>query len=274
MGHNLTVFDDDWRVNASGNALPDSWARDVIATLDQDGGTYLDTLSLWFGRFPLTSQRHRWTLKTRLESLATVDHLGAVNELSWYEFMRHEKMEASPLPPVDLPRPDFKVTAPVDLFVEVSTLNVSGAERRALQSTGGVDLNHMETLRRLLRKATDEKTAQIEHAASEHLPCLLVLFDYTFWSGLATDYCRFLATALLGEPGAFPQLTVALSAIAYVERKIVAGRIAISLRRSAIYHNPAASHPLAPDILNVLRKFGRTTGEIEPASHEDWLWLS
>ena len=274
MGQNVRVFDEGWRARASGSALGDSWARAVIATLDADGGGYLDILALWFDRFPLTSEKQRWALKTRLESCTTSDHLGAVNELSWYEFMRWAGLQASPIPPANAPRPDFKVTAPAEFFVEVSTLNVSDAERKERQETGGVDLNHKETLRRLLRKAAGEKDAQVAYAASESRPCMLVLFDYTSWSGLATNRYRFLATALLGEGRAFAQLPVALSAVVYAERKVFsAGRIAISQQRSAIYYNPAALYPLVVGAFDMLRQFGRDFGEVEPKSQEDWVWL-
>ncbi|MBI3457976.1 MAG: hypothetical protein HY002_19540 [Candidatus Rokubacteria bacterium] len=63
------------------------------------------------------------------------------------------------------------------------------------------------------------------------------------------------------------------SAIVYVERKVLAGRIAISQQRSAIYHHPAARYPLARGTFDVLRQFRREIGEAEPASQEDWIWL-
>lgn len=273
MGRNLTVFDKDWLARAAGAALGDSWAREVIATLDGDGRGYLDTLTLWFERFPLASKKQRQGLKTRLESFVTSDHLGAVNELSWYEFMRRAGLQASPIPPANAPRPDFRVTAPAEFFVEVSTLNVSEAERRELQATGGVDLNHRETLRRLLLKAVSEKDAQVAYAASEKRPCLLVLFDYTFWSGFATDLFGFLVTALLGEEHAFTRLPVAVSAIVHAERRVLTGRIAISQRRSAIYYNPAAAYPLAVGSFDLLWQFGCDIGRTEPKAHEDWIWL-
>lgn len=283
MGQNVTVFDGGWRARASGSALGDSWARAVIATLDAEGGVYLDTLAMWFERFPLTSEKQRWALKTRLESFTTSDHLGAVNELSWYEFMRRANMEVRPILPANAPRPDFKVTAPSEFFVEVSTLNVSDAEKRELQETGGVTLNHAEMLRRLLLKATGEKDAQIAYAASESRPCVLVLFDYmflsglppkddTFLSGLPPNFYRFLATALLGERLAFAQLPVALSAVVYAKRKISAGHIEISQQQSAIYYNPAARYRLVVGAFE-LRQFGRDFGEVEPKSQEDWTRL-
>ncbi|NOT96117.1 MAG: hypothetical protein HOP00_07395 [Nitrospira sp.] len=273
MDQTVRVFDEGWRMRVADDELGDSWAYEVIADLNGNGGRYLEILALWFGRFPVATKKQRCQLKARLESLSTSDHLGVVNELSWYQFMCDAGLQASPIPTTNTPRPDFRVMAPADFFVEVSTLNGSEAERNSLLVTGGVNLNHHATLRRLLVKAADEKDAQIAHAASEGKPCLLVLFDYTFWSGLATDCFHFLATGLLGGQRAFAQLPVALSAIAYVERRVLGGRIAISQRRSAIYYNPAAAYPLAPGSFDLLSQFRLDINEIKPKAQEDWIWL-
>lgn len=273
MDQAVGVFDESWRTRAKNDAHDDSWVHDVMVTLDHNGGRYLELLALWFERFPLASKKQRCQLKTRLESFMTRDHLGAVNELSWHQFMCKVGLQANPIPTTNKPRPDFRVTAPADFFVEVSTLNISKAEENSLLATGGVNLNYNETLRRLLLKASNEKDAQIAHAASENQPCLLVLFDYTFWSGLATGCFHFLATSLLEKQLAFAQLPAALSAIAYVERRVIGGRIAISQRRSAIYYNPAAAYPLTSGCFNLLSQFRIETGEIQPRAQEDWIWL-
>lgn len=243
-------------------------------TLDTGGGLYLAALRLWFERFPLKSETQKRALRTRLESFTTSDHLGAVNELSWWEFMRRADIEAIPIPPTRAPRPDFKITAPSESFVEVSTLNVSDAEKRQLQTGRGIDLDHSETLRRLLLKAAGEKKAQIEYAASQSRPCSLVLFDYTTWSGLGTQFFRFLATSLLGPRPAFTQLPSALSALVYIERKVIDGRLAISRRRSASYYNPNASCPLPLGTFGALRQFWHEMREAEPKSEQHWVWLS
>lgn len=122
-------------------------------------------------------------------------------------------------------------------------------------------------------KAAGEKDAQIAHAASEGRPCLLVVFDNTFWSSLATDCFHFLATSLLGKQRAFAQLPVALSSIVYVERRVFVGRIAISQRRSAIYYNPAAAHPLAVRNFDLLLRSWRDIGEVQPEAQQNWIWL-
>lgn len=273
MDQTVTVFGDRWHARGVDNAPGDSWAHEVMAARGSNGRRYLEILALWFGQFPLTSKKQRREMKRRLESLATSDHLGVVNELSWYQVMRRGGLQVSPIPTTNAPRPDFKVMEPAEFFVEVSTLNVSEAEKESLLTTGGVDINHNATLRRLLLKA-DEKDAQIAHAARQGRPCLLVLFDYTFWSSIATDRIHFLATGLLGVQLAFAQLPVALSAIAYVVRQVQPdGRIAINQRRSAIYYNPMADHPLASGSFDLLPQFWRDVGVIQPKTQENWILL-
>jgi hypothetical protein len=267
MSQHEQLFDEAWRARAVGGDLGDSWANDVVAALDSDGGQYLATLANWFAQFPALSAKDRSKLKTRLESFKTNDHLGAVNELSWYQFMRQSGLQVDPVSTAKTARPDFRLTGPTAAFAEVSTLNVSQSEKDSLRATGGVNLNHRETVRRLLLKASDEKLAQLEYAASDGTPCLLVLFDYT-WSGLATDFYRFLASELLGDEPAFSELPGALSAIAYVERRIVGGRIVLSRLRSAVYHNPEACHPLAPSALNMTSARRPPTPEVTGSNCE------
>ena len=273
MSQHEQLFDEAWRARAVAGGLGDSWANEVVATLDSDGEHYLDTLAEWFTHLPAPSATDRSVLRTRLESFTTIDHLGAVNELSWYQFMRQSGFQVDPVSTATTARPDFSATGPAAVFAEVSTLNVSQSERASLRMTAGVDLNHRETVRRLLRKASDEKRAQFEYATTEGMPCLLVLFDYTFWSGLATDLYRFLASELLGNEPAFAKLPSALSAIVYVERRVARGRIVLSRLRSAVYHNPEARHPLAARAFSMLRQFGHDIGERAPDAEGDWIEL-
>jgi hypothetical protein len=267
------LFDDAWRARVVAGGLGDSWAHDVVAALDSDGAQYLATLAMWFTQFSASSEKDRSVLRTRLESFTTSDHLGAVNELAWYQFMRQSGFQTDVVSTAKTARPDFRHTGPPTFFAEVSTLNVSESEKTSLHVVGGVNLNHRETLRRLLLKASDEKRAQFEYTADEAMPCLLVLSDYTFWGGLATDCYRFLASELLGDKPAFAQLSAALSAIVYVERRVSGGRIGLSSLRSAVYHNPEPRHPLAVGALDILRQFRHDTGETAPKAEDDWIEL-
>ena len=274
MGQDERLFDEAWQSRAVDGGFSDSWAHDVFPALDGDGGQYLATLVRWFTQFPAPSAKDRSALRTRLESFTTSDHLGAVNELTWYQFMRQLGFQIDPVSTAKTARPDFRLTGPTTVFAEVSTLNVSEREKTSLRVTGGVDLKHRATLRRLLLKAAGEKHAQFEYAASQGVPCLLVLFDYTFWSGLATDFYRFLASELLGdEPPTFAQLSKALSGIVYVERRVFGGRIVLSRLRSAVYHNPNACRSLDIGSFGMLRHFGRNIGEVIPRVEGDWIEL-
>jgi len=267
----LTVFDATWLTEAQAKGSNDSWAGEVIAT--PEGNIYLDILRLWFDRFPLKSIKDRRALKNRLESFIRSDHVGGVNELSWWEFMCRMNLNAEPICTKTTPRPDFKVLTQPEFFVEVSTLNVSETEKKKLKKEGAVPLDHTETLRRLLLKAANDKKDQISYAASSQRACALVLFDYTTWSGLGTQFFRFLANALLGKGFEFAQLPVELSALVYVERKVIDGRVGISRDRSAIYHNPCATHPLPISTFSALRQFRFQMVETESTSLDHWIWL-
>src|SRR5712691_3050176 len=272
MNGNEEVFGEAWRACAVAGGLGDSWVNEVVAPLESDGRQYLATLAKWFMQCPIASLADRSALRTRLESFTTSDHLGAVNELCWYQFMRQSGFQVDPIPTAATARPDFMLSGPASLLAEVSTLNVSQAEK-TLRVTGGVDLNHRETVRRLLRKASDDKHPQFEYAASKGMPCLLALFDYTFWSALATDLCRFLAAELLGDKPAFAELPGALSAVVYVERRVASGRIVVSRLRSAVYHNPEARYPLDASAFHMLRQFRHGIKESAPDAEGDWIEL-
>ena len=244
MNFNSTVFDRAWLMRAE-HAPIDSWAGEVIHTLKDGGEKYLDIIRRWFDQFPLQSKKHRRTLMSRLQSFADSDHLGAVNELSWFEFMCDMGLKSHPLLPARRPLPDFKVVAPVEFFTEVSTLNLSTEDKKKLVGRQGVGLDHRETLRRLILKVATEKKPQFEHSASRNLPSLLVLYDYSFWSNFPTRIRQFLAREL--DTGT-SRLPVELSAITYIKR---AGT-SIMLHQSSIFPNPAARYPFPVNTLYAL----------------------
>lgn len=163
MVRKRTIFDEDWLMRARLRRADASWADEVMATVETNGGIYLESLRLWFDRFPLSSkQKH--ALATRLESLDKKDHLGAVNELAWWAFMHQEGMNAAPVPTSATPRPDFQVIAPAECFVEVSTLNVSDRDKSTFAGGESVELDHSQTSRRILSKVTNEKRRQLSYA--------------------------------------------------------------------------------------------------------------
>ncbi len=271
MAARKTVFGESWarRARAIANA---SWAKEVVGSLDAEGGVYLATLRMWFSRFPLDG-KHKEGLASRMESFENEDHLGAVNELAWWRFMQREQFHVAPIPTADFPTPDFAVRTPSEFFVEVSTLNVSAKDQCKFKAGASVELDHGETLRRILGKLTHQKQNQLSYAANQKRPGALVLFDYTTWSAFGTQFYRHLADFLLGKQRGFQGLPVELSALVYVERKVFEGRIAISQLRSAMYYNPYATYPLPVGTVASLNQVWSQMVDSKSASAEGWLWL-
>lgn len=266
------IFSDDWLRTARTKSANGSWAAAAIETLETTGRIYLSTLRLWFERFPLTlNQKHQ--LRTRLESLRDDEHLGGVNELAWWVFIVREGFTAGPLPPTTTPRPDFELRSPTGCFVEVSTLNVSQKDKTRLEAQKGVALDHAETIRRVIGKLTDEKKQQLKYAADHKKASVLALFDYTTWSGLGTLFYRTLGDFLLGKQLGFKALPCELSAIVYLERKVLDGRMAISRDRSGVYYNPLALYPLPSGTFPSLNQFWLQLASADSTANDRWVWL-
>jgi hypothetical protein len=273
MDNSATVFEAAWLSRAKATADTASWVIGVLDTIDGDGLSYLNTVRTWFNGFPHPTLNDRRALKTRLESFSDSDHLGGVNELSWWEFMRKTHLSAEPVATTNAPRPDFVLRAPTECYMEVSTLNVSKTDHETSERDEGVSLNHSTTLKRILLKAANDKRDQIAFGASLRQPSVLVLFDYTTWSWQGTQMFRFVANALLGQPFEFCKLPVDLSALVYVERKVSGGRIAISRDRSAAYYNPNATYPLPVGTFTDIWQFWCQMTESQPRLEDHWVWL-
>lgn len=266
------IFSDEWLRTARTKNTNGSWAAAAIEMLETTGGIYLSTLRVWFERFPLTlKQKHQ--LRTRLESLRDHEHVGGVNELAWWAFIVREGFTAVPLRPTTAPRPDFELRSPTGCFVEVSTLNVSQGDKARLEASKGVTLDHAETIRRVIGKLTDEKKRQLKYAADQDRPSVLALFDYTTWSGLGTLFYRTLGDFLLGKQLGFKALPSELSAIVYLERRVLDGRIAISRDRSGVYYNPLAIYPLPPGTFPSLNQFWLQLASTDSIVKDHWVWL-
>jgi hypothetical protein len=267
------IFDDKWLERASANSAATSWAREVIETLDRGGKTYLCTVRSWFDGFPL-KPKQKEHLRLRLESLRNDQHLGGVNELAWWAFMLRETIAAAPLPPLKTPRPDFELQPPHNCFVEVSTLNVSQNDQKKIEANASIALDDAVTIRRLVRKLTDKKRNQLKYAADRAESGVLVIFDYTTWSGYGTQFDKAIGEFLLGQPLGFQYLPPELSALVYVERRVFDGRIGLSCHRSAMFHSPLALYPLPVATFSSLRQFRLQLVSVKSESIENWLWLS
>jgi len=185
------LFEDAWVAKAANEQSPDSWVGDLFntsSTLKSHAHKYLCTIKQWYDQFPATSNKEQ--LRNRRESFLTEQHLGVVNELFWWECMKLFNWSASPVFSKKKSRPDFRVLLPTELFCEVTTLNISDADRNDLSRGLAVDLNEerAKTIVRLFRKIVDAKLAQLMYGASKERPTILVLFDYTFWSNFGVDF--------------------------------------------------------------------------------------
>lgn len=241
--------------------------------IETKGGLYLSILKVWFNAFPLQAKQKN-KLKSGIESFKTEDHLGAVNELALWYFLKRENFQAKPIPAVKVPTPDFMISSPFEFFIEVSTLNISQKDKNKIQQNSSIQLDHNETLRRVLGKLTTEKHKQIAYASDRKKPGVLVLFDYTTWSGFGTEFYRYLANYLLGSQNGFSSLPQDLSALVYIERKFLDCRFAISRIRSAAYYNPYAKHPLTMGSFASINQFWSQLVNSEPvAAQEDWVYL-
>ena len=267
------IFDNKWLAKARTISGSASWANTVVETLDTSGQIYLETLRLWFDGF-LAEPNDKQGLRKRLECFQDEQHLGGVNELAWWTFMLHEGIAATVVPTVrKASRPDFQLQPPADCFVEVSTLNVSADDRKRLKLGKSTALNDAKSIKRVIGKFTNEKLRQLTYAVNQGKPGVLVLFDYTEWSAFGTNFFNTLGKFLLGAKFGFKDLPSELSAIVYVERKVLDGRIALSRDRSAVYYNPLALHPLSLDSFPSLKQFWSQLASTEPGSIEHWVWL-
>ena len=229
-------------------------------------------IRLWFNEFPAVA-KDKQKLCERLESFQDEQHLGGVNELAWWAFMRREGIGASVVATTKTPRPDFQLAPPPDCFVEISTLNVSEKDRNKLRAGESVALDHRESIRRVVGKLTDEKHKQLIYAVNQRKPAVLVLFDYTEWSAFGTDFFKILGEFLLGTEFGFKSLPPELSALVYLERKVLDGRIALSRDRSAVYYNPLAVQPLSSGSFPSLKQFWSQLASSESGLFECWVYL-
>lgn len=272
----MLLFDQTWLDKASSRKRGKQWIDDVIAEISGSGGIYLSTLRLWFSQFPISAKQKRH-LKQALESFNNPDHLGAVNELAWWKFTNSFGWSILPIHAGKDKKPDFHVSSPSEFFCEITTLNLSAKEQKLLEAGDGVNLDHGATLRRLIQKVVEEKADQIRYGALNKSPSVLVLFDYTFWSGFGTQFYKALADFLLGVGIGFMKLPPELAAIAYVERKVLEGRMAISKERSAVYHNPSALFEVPETTFKMIRQYSLNLREISTAPDQTnsdyWFWL-
>ena len=270
------LFDDNWFDSAYNEPHGNQWIDDVMDQINGAGGIYLNTLRLWFERFPV-SKKQKKHLKNRIESFKNSDHLGGVNEIAWWEFVNSFGWTAKPIDAGKAETPDFNVIKPEEFFCEITTLNISEKERKLLDSGDGVALNHNRNIGRIIKKVVSEKSGQIKYGAYRKKPSILVLFDYTFWSGFGTQFYHALANFLLADNIGFMKLPIELSGVVYIERKVIDGKIGISMDRSAIYHNPNSLYKVPESVFRMIRQYMIHMKEVPAMVTQNgqthWFWL-
>jgi hypothetical protein len=251
------LYNPSWLKKVQSEATQDSWAFDVIASINGSGGEYLTILRKWFLSHPLPSKGKKKHMKNALESLANYDHLGMVNELCWYRLMCDLSLSPEALPEGSRKAPDFKLTSTsgTEFYCEVTTLNVSSKDAACIAAGNGAPLNQNAEISRIIRKAIDEKIEQLQFGQAEQKGMIFVVFDYSTFSGLGTQRPLALADALLKTSTGLQAMQPHLSAIIYIERYVKEGRCHIRTSQSAVYHNPSADFPMLTDLFGCFKRY-------------------
>ncbi len=246
MRNHEEIFTDSWLKNSQ-YAGEDSWAFRVWRDRESDGSVYLEYIRNWYQHLPLGSATKE-QLRKRLENYKTEDHLGGVNELAWWVYMKQRGFDVVPIDTTDASRPDFHVKSPSEFIVEVTTLNSSRGDNVAFYQLAGAHLDQEATVRRIIAKANEEeKRAQFKYGADKGLASVLVLFDYSAFSGYGTQTEAAIEQTLLTETDNFSQLPHELSALIYVEKTGQHGKPAFVRSKTVVFHNPSALHPISLD---------------------------
>ena len=235
-----SLFDGDWARAVQG--AKDSWVSAVFEDIDGTGCSYLQCISTWFHKLP-GSKKQKKKLEAALKSTKNSDHLGAVNELSWWRYWKSRGFDLQPIASSKTKTPDFVlILNTAKVFFEVTTLNPS-------KNPECSEIKHSQrsSLNRIVAKAMEEKRGQFIYGQEKQCPSVLVLFNYDEWSGLGTEFHRLMESTAL-----FPGAISELSAIVYVVRSVSKGKSRFEKSSMKIVDNPAAQFPLAQEIKDLI----------------------
>lgn len=237
---NTNLFDASWRESVK-NA-EDSWVSDVLECISGSGAIYLNTISRWFYEFP-GSNKQKKHLKVSLRSVTNSDHLGAVNELSWWKLWVSRGYDFTPIQTGELPTPDFILKSEsLDVIFEITTLNPSKDERcRELKTS------QKNSIRRIVAKVIEEKADQLRYGCKNNIPSIFVLFNYDEWSGFGTQFYK-----LIAGQDFIDAMPKELSAIVYVEKLIVDGIPYFKKSGIVVVRNPGAYIKYSEQIMSMI----------------------
>lgn len=257
MGTKHLIYDHYWLNCIQSNAQANSWVHNVIRDINGEGGVYLSVLQEWYSTYPFPSNGKKTHMRKLLESSTNNDHRGAVNELCWYRFMCDLVLNPKVIPEGPSKTPDFLCTTAsgIEFYCEVTTLNESVADAKAIASTGSAPLNQEVEKFRIIRKVTEEKVEQLQYGRERQKGMAFVVFDYSTFSGLGTQRPDTLADAFLLTSIGLQAMKPYLSVLIYIERYVYRGRCRIRTQQSALYHNPLADHQLPHDVFNCFRQY-------------------
>ncbi len=246
---NNKLFDISWKEEKSVELenAKDSWANAVFEDLSGDGNTYLNTISRWFEEFTITSNKQDVDKFNKLQSTITQEHLGAVNELSWWKFLTCRGFDLKPITTGNKPSPDFNLNFEgSNIIFEVTTLNLAEDVKCKLDDA------QKQSYYRIITNSIHGKRNQIEKVHEQKKPFVLVLCNYDNWSGLGTHFYKLIndkeffsdVSKILSER---PQskcseieISKGLSAIIYVVRRVRNGISFYEKDSMVIVHNPNA----------------------------------
>lgn len=238
MNDHTTIFDTQWLEQAA-LQNENTWAIDVQEDLERTGRTYLRNVADWYHTFMAEFDKEQHLLRS-LKSFDNSRHVEAVHELALYSYLYRNGMTVNPVTRRKEQRtPDFHVIGSFEYYMEITSLNPSDKDKQS--SVAELDQN--ENIKRILGKII-YKAPQLDIAASQEIPGLLVVFDYTTWSGLGAQTSTALSNILSNTDGAYFSWPRNISALAFIHRDVIRGIPRINQERSVVLHNPLALYEI------------------------------
>ena len=259
----INIFDETWRADVL-QQCENSWALDAVDNNTGEGQEYLMLISNWYGMYMEASDADGHLLR-RLRSHKNTIHVEGVHELTWHAYLNMHGMEVTPIPTRRNEKTaDFHVNGSSSYVMEITSLNSS--ETKDEQSCKTLDSE--KTLKRTLRKL-NYKAQQLNTAVKDGVAGVVVIFDYSEFSGLGVNNCSFIEQYLNCTDNAHYSWSRNISALVFIHRDVLDGRPSIRRNRSAVFHNPIAYYPVNESVFTdlVQHRNGVVEEPIETSDH-------